>query len=109
MRLSVAQEVCSDMKPVNYFGKDNTFELCEGTREISTTVTYSTCDGFSNVCLATPLSVRLSQALAYSSSWMGVLSFTYTFAVTKIDEQFIKTRPSDAVEQATLPPETLPV
>ena len=37
------------------------------------------CTGFVNVCPATPTSVRLSQAMAYSATWMGMLATMYNF------------------------------
>lgn len=51
--------------------------VCEGT--LMEPITLSSCDGFTNVCISTPISVRMSQALAYSTSLMGLLALIYNF------------------------------
>ena len=53
------------------------FRACEGT--LMEPITLSSCDGFTNVCISTPISVRMSQALAYSTSLMGLLALIYNF------------------------------
>ena len=53
------------------------FSTCEGT--LMEPITLSSCDGFTNVCISTPISVRMSQALAYSTSLMGLLALIYNF------------------------------
>ena len=53
------------------------YSTCEGT--LMEPITLSSCDGFTNVCISTPLSVRMSQALAYSTSLMGLLALIYNF------------------------------
>ena len=55
---------------------------CLTTRPLSPQgeyITLSSCDGFTNVCISTPISVRMSQALAYSTSLMGLLALIYNF------------------------------
>ena len=37
------------------------------------------CSGFVNVCPSTPTSVRVSQAMAYSATWMGILATVYNY------------------------------
>ena len=54
-----------------------TFASCEGTAD--TPVAYSVCDGFVTICPETPMSVRLSQAMAYAATWMSALAFLYNF------------------------------
>ena len=54
-----------------------TFASCEGT--VDTPVSYSVCDGFVTICPETPMSVRLSQAMAYAATWMSALAFAYNF------------------------------
>ena len=51
--------------------------VCAGT--LMEPITLSSCDGFTNVCISTPISVRMSQALAYSTSLMGLLALIYNF------------------------------
>ena len=51
--------------------------VCEGT--LMEPITLSSCDGFKNVCISAPISVRMSQALAYSTSLMGLLALIYNF------------------------------
>jgi len=53
------------------------YSTCEGT--LMEPITLSSCDGFTNVCISTPISVRMSQALAYSTSLMGLLALIYNF------------------------------
>ena len=53
------------------------YDSCEGT--LMEPITLSSCDGFTNVCISTPISVRMSQALAYSTSLMGLLALIYNF------------------------------
>ena len=60
-----------DAQYVTYYGS------CEGT--LMEPITLSSCDGFTNVCISTPISVRMSQALAYSTSLMGLLALIYNF------------------------------
>ena len=64
-RAGVAKAACAD------------FGSCEGT--LMEPITLSSCDGFTNVCISTPISVRMSQALAYSTSLMGLLALIYNF------------------------------
>ena len=54
-----------------------TFASCEGTAD--TPVAYSVCDGFVTICPETPMSVRLSQAMAYAATWMSALAFLYNY------------------------------
>jgi hypothetical protein len=54
-----------------------TFASCEGTSD--TPVSYSVCDGFVTICPETPMSVRLSQAMAYAATWMSALAFLYNY------------------------------
>ena len=54
-----------------------TFASCEGTAD--TPVAYSVCDGFVTICPETPMSVRLSQAMAYAATWMSALAFVYNY------------------------------
>ena len=58
-------------------GHQNSFSTCEGT--LIETRTLSSCDGFMSVCISAPISVRMSQALAYSTSLMGFLALIYNF------------------------------
>ena len=53
------------------------YSTCEGM--IMEPIPLSSCDGFTNVCISTPISVRMSQALAYSTSLMGLLALIYNF------------------------------
>ena len=53
------------------------YKTCEGT--LMEPITLSSCDGFTNVCISAPISVRMSQALAYSTSLMGLLALIYNF------------------------------
>ena len=53
------------------------FDTCTGTVEVD--VQYSVCDGFVTICPETPMSVRFSQAMAYSAAWMSALAFVYNY------------------------------
>ncbi len=53
------------------------FDTCTGTVEVD--VSYTVCDGFVTVCPETPMSVRFSQAMAYSAAWMSALAFVYNY------------------------------
>ena len=53
------------------------FDACTGTVEVD--VSYAVCDGFVSVCPETPMSVRFSQAMAYSAAWMSALAFVYNY------------------------------
>ena len=53
------------------------FDTCTGTVEVD--VSYAVCDGFVTVCPETPMSVRFSQAMAYSAAWMSALAFVYNY------------------------------
>ena len=51
-------------------------------------VAYEFCDGFVTVCPSTPVSVRLSQAMAYATTWMSLLSAVYAFLGQRVlDEE----------------------
>ena len=54
------------------------YDSCEGT-VIYDDVQYTVCDGFVTVCPETPMSVRFSQAMAYSAAWMSALAFVYNY------------------------------
>ena len=60
---------------LNFLKLEDPNYVCEGT--LMEPITLSLCDGFTNVCISTPISVRVSQALAYSTSLMEFLPFTY--------------------------------
>ena len=53
------------------------FDTCTGTVEVD--VSYTVCDGFVTICPETPMSVRFSQAMAYSAAWMSALAFVYNY------------------------------
>ena len=53
------------------------FDKCTGTVEVD--VQYTMCDGFVTICPETPMSVRFSQAMAYSAAWMSALAFLYNY------------------------------
>ena len=53
------------------------FDTCTGTVEVD--VQYTVCDGFVTICPETPMSVRFSQAMAYSAAWMSALAFVYNY------------------------------
>jgi hypothetical protein len=53
------------------------FDKCTGTVEVD--VQYAMCDGFVTICPETPMSVRFSQAMAYSAAWMSALAFLYNY------------------------------
>jgi hypothetical protein len=62
------------------------FDQCKGTIEMP--VAYEFCDGFVTVCPSTPVSVRLSQAMAYATTWMSLLSAVYAFLGQRVlDEE----------------------
>lgn len=72
------KSVCAtqDLNPRYQPGFDSNY-VCEGT--LMEPFTLFSCDGFTNVCISTPISVRVSQALAYSTSLMGLLALIYNF------------------------------
>ena len=53
------------------------FDTCTGTVEVD--VSYTVCDGFVTVCPETPMSVRFSQAMAYSAAWRSAVAFVYNY------------------------------
>ena len=69
-----------------------TYTACAGTRDVPVVfdsvrpgtviyddVQYTVCDGFVTICPETPMSVRFSQAMAYSAAWMSALAFVYNY------------------------------
>jgi hypothetical protein len=74
----------------NWQNADVTYTACAGTRDVpvvfdtctgtvNVDVSYTVCDGFVTVCPETPMSVRFSQAMAYSAAWMSALAFVYNY------------------------------
>ena len=53
------------------------YQECQGT--INTAITFDICSGFVNETIETPVSVRIAQALAYSSSLVSILGVVYGF------------------------------
>ena len=70
--------------------------VCEGT--VLEPVELSLCDGFAKVCISTPLSVKLSQALAYSTSLMGLLALIYNYKCKSESQK------NDAAQQREIEP-----
>ena len=57
-----------------YTGGTGNFDTCQGTRKVP--ITFESCTGFINENL---ISIRIAQALAYSSTLISILSAVYEF------------------------------
>ena len=67
----------ASMQGCSNFANSCPYQECQGT--INTAITFDICSGFINETIETPVSVRIAQALAYSSSLVSILGVVYGF------------------------------